>query len=87
MSILKMLFRADGRIRRRDYWLWSVVVIIVYYIIVVSASQVLGPDELLPGRSACCVEFSVDLAFFDGLCPDDRGVTMDAILPPCQALA
>lgn len=34
MTILQMLFSAKGRIRRRDYWLWSLGVILVVVIVV-----------------------------------------------------
>ncbi len=37
-----MLFRAQGRIRRRDYWLWSIGVVIAYIVIYIAVAVMTG---------------------------------------------
>lgn len=41
MSIVQMLFSANGRIRRRDFWLWTVVVLIAANVIDLISHKVL----------------------------------------------
>jgi uncharacterized membrane protein YhaH (DUF805 family) len=40
MSIIHMLFSAKGRIRRRDFWLWSIVLLVVYFLLVLLSNWV-----------------------------------------------
>jgi uncharacterized membrane protein YhaH (DUF805 family) len=41
MSIGQMLFSPSGRIRRRDYWLWSIAIILFTDVITLVAHQIL----------------------------------------------
>lgn len=43
MSIVQMLFQANGRIRRRDYWLWSIVFGLVVVALEIGGHYVLAP--------------------------------------------
>ena len=46
MTILQILFSAEGRIRRRDYWLWSVgITFVVLVIVFVIAFVTRRPDS------------------------------------------
>jgi len=42
MNLIQMLFSAKGRIRRRDYWLWSIVTFIVYLAIYIGVAAATG---------------------------------------------
>ena len=42
MSLTHMLFSAQGRIRRRDYWLWSIVTFVAYIAIYVGVAIATG---------------------------------------------
>jgi len=46
MTAMQMLFSGNGRIRRRDYWLWSIGVYIVYWVAIIIAVAI---GNSLPG--------------------------------------
>jgi len=42
MNLVSMLFSAKGRIRRRDYWLWSIATFVVYLVIYIGVAAATG---------------------------------------------
>lgn len=49
MTWQKMLFSGEGRIRRRDYWLWSIGVIIAYMAIYIGIAVLTGTLDKMGG--------------------------------------
>lgn len=47
MPLTQMLFSAQGRIRRSQYWLWSIVTFVAYYVLCFLIGFVLGAGGIL----------------------------------------
>lgn len=59
-----MLFSTVGRIRRRDYWIWSIAAAIVYAVILVGAAIVTGTVGYLDSDEAPLPLFLIQLVLF-----------------------
>lgn len=86
MSIQQMLFSFDGRLRRRDWWLWGIVVAVVYVIIAWLLNASFGATGSYGFGLGSIVSFIVFLAFaypWAALCVKrghDRGRPTNVIL-------
>lgn len=55
MDARHALFRFDGRLRRRDWWLWSIAMAIAWYVVSDGSAALLGLDDYVfsgGGRAA-----------------------------------
>lgn len=45
MSVAEILFTSEGRIRRRDYWIWIIVTGLLWWLLILSAYGIWARDD------------------------------------------